>query len=232
MPEPKARRSPDPAGAAPRIDITRIPLDADGYDGNGAFYGTGAPLFLVTWPDGSSQAMRAASLDAARHKAATMLDQAAAGAAEAARRRHALEQKAEQTARERAARTSRYETTWQHPLTGKTAKLAIKHTRDYLGSGEDHLEIESVKGGPHPLSDTGYRSHFVKGLALINAGGPVVFVDRLVAEAIRDRTWLARESRRQQADLFDWADARDAATRSSAAKRPAKQPRRARTPKP
>ena len=219
--------------AAATLTVEPIEVDANGYDGNGAYYGTGTPVFLVTWPDGASQALRAATLEAARRKAKAMLERSATEAAEDTRRRQVLEQKAAQTAPERAHRTTRYETTWRHPLTGATAKLAIKHTRDYLGSGEDHLEIESAKGVPHPLSETGYRSHFVKGLDIINAGGPVVLVDRLVAEALRDRQWLARESRRQQIDLFDWADARDAATRTAAADKPAaKSRRRARMPKP
>ena len=228
----RARRSPDPAGVVPNIDVAPIRLDADGYDSSGAYYGIGQPVFLITWPTGSTQAIRAASLEAAQRQAATMLEHANAEAGEGARRREYLAERGEQTARERARRITRYETRWRHPLTGQTATLAIKHTRDYLGSGEDHLEIESAKGTPHPLSDTGYRSHFVKALELVNAGGPVVLVDRLVAEALRDRQWLARESRRQQTDLFDWADARDAATRSAAAKPATKSRRRARKPAP
>lgn len=225
--------APD-AEARAGIGVEPIKLDAQGYDANGAYYGTGQPVFLVTWPDGASQAIRAASLTAARQKA----EQAFADGTrrDAQWQAAASDREAHDRPRKRdlARRTATYETTWSHPLTGDRRQLVIRHTRDYLGSGEDHLEIESrKKGESHPLSDTGYRSHFVKGLELINAGGPVVLVDRLLAEAMRDKAWLARESRRQQTDLFDWADARDAATRNAAAAKPAtKQPRRARKPRP
>ena len=123
--------------------------------------------------------------------------------------RQRLDERARQHDRARAERTTRYETIWRHPLTGEVRKLHIRHTRDYLGQGEDHVEVESAtKGEANPLSATGYRSHFIKAPALINAGGPVTFVDGLVQEALRDRKWLAVETSRQQGDLFDWAAAR------------------------
>ena len=53
--------------------------------------------------------------------------------------------------------------TWTHPITGKPRSLELTHTRDYLLAGNDHLEIRSIKprDAPHPLSATGYLSHFV-----------------------------------------------------------------------
>lgn len=233
MPARKPRRPPDPVGAASRIDITRIRLDADGYDSNGAYYGAGQPVFLVTWPDGAAQAIRAASLKAAWQKAEAAF--AAGTRRDAQWQAAAADRAAHDLARKRTLerRTATYETAWSHPLTGERRQLVIKHTRDYLGSGEDHLEIESrKKGEPHPLSDTGYRSHFVKGLDLINTGGPVVLVDRLLVEAMREKGWLAREEKRRQGDLFQWADARDQTTAAPMASKPAARARPSRGRRP
>jgi hypothetical protein len=53
--------------------------------------------------------------------------------------------------------------TWTHPITGKPRSLELTDTRDCLHAGNDHLEIRSIKprDAPHPLSATGYLSHFI-----------------------------------------------------------------------
>ena len=56
-----------------KIDIQRIALDAQGYDDNGAYYGAGDPVFLVTLPDGHEQALRAKTRAAARAQAETLV---------------------------------------------------------------------------------------------------------------------------------------------------------------
>jgi hypothetical protein len=210
--------------------IQRIKLDAQGYDANGAYYGTGAPVFLVTWPDGGEQAIRAKSLTDARAKADAALATRVAKPLAPVPVEAPLEPKARPKATKTAIKKrAQYETSWQHPLTRQTHKLAIRHSRDYLGQGQDHLEIVSViERQPHPLSATGYLSHFLKGTDLINVGGPVTFVDGMLAKVLRDKTWLAQESRRAQGDLFQWAEAQTevttpAAKAKPAAPRPAKQ---------
>jgi hypothetical protein len=204
--------------------IQRIKLDAQGYDANGAYYGTGAPVFLVTWPDGGEQAIRAKSLTDARAKAdAALATRVAAKLPAPVPAEAPPEPKARPKASKPAVKKrTRYETSWQHPLTRQTHKLAIRHTRDYLGQGQDHLEIVSViERQPHPLSATGYLSHFLKGTDLINAGGPVSLVDGMLAKVLRDKTWLAQESRRAQGDLFQWAEAQTEVTKPAAKSKPA-----------
>lgn len=207
-----------------KIDIQRIRLDAQGYDNNGAYYGAGDPVFLVTLPDGESQAIRAKTRAAARVQVDALLAKrtAAAGAP-----RRELEAKAKPHAAKLKERATSYTTTWTHPLTHTVHKLTIRYTRDYLGQGQDHIEIDSGKSRtPHPLSETGYRSEFVSATDLINAGGPVTFVDGLIAKALRDKTWLAAETRRAQGDLFQWAEAQgEVAARRKKPARPANSPR-------
>ncbi len=204
-----------------KIDVQRIKLDAQGYDDNGAHYGIGDPVFLVTLPDGESQAIRAKTRAAARTQADALLAKRTVVAGVTPPRE--LAAKAKVHAAKLKERSATYTTTWTHPLTQVTHKLTIKHTRDYLGQGQDHIEIDSGKSRtPHPLSETGYRSEFVAGTDLINAGGPVTFVDGLIAKALTDKTWLAAETRKAQGDLFQWAEAQgEVAARRKAPARPA-----------
>ena len=118
----------------------------------------------------------------------------------------------------------RYVTGWVDPFTGETHRLHIRHTRDYLAQDQDHIEIESAKGAArrsHPLSATGYLSHFMPALDLANAGGPVTFVDAWINRALASKEWRQTETKRRQGDLFQWADARDeiAANAKSARRR-------------
>jgi hypothetical protein len=99
---------------------------------------------------------------------------------------------------------------WTHPLTGKRAKLNIRHTRDYLVAGTDHIEvISAAHKQPNPISDTGYRSHFMDPLELINAGGPVSFVEAWLQRELHSKVWLKEETKRAQGDLFQWAAAQE-----------------------
>jgi len=205
----------------PSPSVQRIKLDANGYDANGAYYGAGKPVFLITEADGHSRAVRATSIaDAKRIAAATP--------APAAKPTHrAAEPKPKRKT------TTRYETTWRHPLTGQTHKLGIRHTRDYLSLGQDHIEIVSATPTtPHPLSATGYLSHFIAATELINAGGPVSLVDGLLAKALCSKDWLGTENRRAQGDLFQWADAQAEVATKRKPDRPGKPtPARRRTPR-
>ena len=96
--------------------------------------------------------------------------------------------------------------------------------------GNDHLEIRSTKprDAPHPLSATGYLSHFIDTDELKAKGGAVRFVtDWLVAEA-KSRAFVTAEQKRLQGDLFTWADRRTPTHR-----RPARRvPRNRRSMKP
>ena len=185
MPAKKARRSPDPAGAAPPIEIARIRLDAEGYDSNGAYYGTGQPVFLVTWPDGASQAIRAPSVTAARQKAEAAL----AGRDKAADPLRQVEP-ASPVLAPRRPRGRSFSLVW------RDWKLAIRQSfPDYAGEGRTHLEItvKSPAGAPIPITDTGYRSHFVATDELAAAGGAVAFVAAWLDREAGTKAWSQTE---------------------------------------
>jgi hypothetical protein len=139
-----------------------------------------------------------------------------------------------------------YEITWTHPSTGKQVLVRIRHTRNYLVSGTDHIEVESIKPPrtPLPITETGFMSHFIDAVQLRDAEGPERFVERWIEREQQTKAWKARDLGNRQGDLFKWADARDqvakrkkvpVAAKSDRPKRPAKaakpKPRMKPTPK-
>ena len=196
MPTGKARRSPDTtAGAAPSIDIVPIRLDADGYDENGAYYGTGQPVFLVTWPDGASQAIRAASLKAARKQAQAALD----ADKEAGKTRNQPD-----LPRQPAAVPTRRPRTRTYSLAWREWKLEVRQSfPSYAGKGRTHLEVrvKSPARAPIPITITGYCSHFIATDELAAAGGAVAFVTSWLDRDAKTKAWAKMEATWRQLEL-------------------------------
>ncbi len=70
-----------------------------------------------------------------------------------------------------------------------------------------HLEIESVKPARAalPVTETGYRSHFIDAKSVINAGGPAAFVEAWFEDAGAQKCWhkcQARQAANNQLSLF------------------------------
>jgi len=83
-----------------------------------------------------------------------------------------------------------------------TAK--VRHTHDYLLDGQDHVEVMVVApaGAVLPITETGYRSHFLPAEELAAAGGAVRFVLDWLDREARTRRWQATEFRWRQLDMF------------------------------
>jgi hypothetical protein len=225
----KARKSPSGVTTARRLDIQRIRVDAQGYDASGAYWGAGPDVFIATTTDGSEEVtVRARNVTEARAKVAAELarrpgDARSEGAPLGGNSHH----------------KSRYEIDWVNPATNEAVRLRITHARDYLSTGSDHLEIESIRPSraPLPITATGYRSHFMPALDLINAGGPVAFVTAWIELEANGRAWSKTAVTKlapapapgAQGDLFQWAQARAETgkrTASKSVKRPASKPRK------
>jgi hypothetical protein len=74
-----------------------------------------------------------------------------------------------------------------------------------LGDDLAHLEVRSIHptDAPLPITETGYRSHFIAASAIAAAGGPVAFVDAWLTVESDSRAWREREqSARQLLLLF------------------------------
>ena len=57
-------------------------------------------------------------------------------------------------------------------------EILVRYCPSWLGQETAHLEIATADRTPHPISETGYRSHFVHPVQIEEAGGPVAYVTR------------------------------------------------------
>jgi hypothetical protein len=181
---------------APKLEIQRINVSAQGYDKSGAYWGAGPDVFIAT--DGAEEVtVRAGSVAEARRKVAAELS-----------RKPGTPPPSEPLGGN-SPRKTRYEFDWTNPASGGVIKIRITHARDYLASGMDHIEVESVKPkrAVLPVTETGYRSHFMPALDLINAGGAVAFVRAWLDREAAGKQWQRQTTARSQGDLFQWADA-------------------------
>ena len=55
-------------------------------------------------------------------------------------------------------------------------EITVRWCPEWLGGDTAHLEIVTSDRSPHPISETGYRSHFSLRELVEDAGGPVAFV--------------------------------------------------------
>lgn len=111
--------------------------------------------------------------------------------------------------RARAKNATVYSILWTDPASGTDITIRITQTRNHLSAGQDHVEIESLKPkhAPLPVTETGYVSHFLPALELVNAGGAVTFVTAWLEREARGKAWQTAVAKRAQGDLFAWADA-------------------------
>lgn len=63
----------------------------------------------------------------------------------------------------------------QHNITWRGVKLEITFTPEKFGL-VDHIEIMAEGRTPLPVTETGYRSHFIQARTVEHHGGAVAFV--------------------------------------------------------
>jgi len=182
-----------------KLDFQRIRVNRDGYDSSGAYWGSGPDVFIATTAAGAEEiTVRARTIAEARQMVA----------AEFKRRPGEPRLGEPDPIGGNSPHKSRYEIDWLNPATNENVRIRITHAREYLSSGSDHLEIESIKPkrARLPITETGYRSHFIPALDLINAGGPVTFVTAWINQEAKGKAWTKTAAARAQGDLFSWAE--------------------------
>jgi hypothetical protein len=80
-------------------------------------------------------------------------------------------------------------------------RLTVRHQPDWA-AGFDHIEITSERRLPFPISETGYRSHFLHGDALKEYGNAESFVRAWLAEAEQSASWRRMRDASRQPSLF------------------------------
>ncbi len=64
------------------------------------------------------------------------------------------------------------------------------------------LDVLEPKGAPLPVTETGYRSHFVRPHDVEQAGGVIAFVRYWLETEARSPAWRRVEAKWRQLDLF------------------------------
>jgi hypothetical protein len=89
--------------------------------------------------------------------------------------------------------------------------VSVSYEADWLGMSKElsqfataHLEIEAVDPPkqPLPVTETGYRSHFVARGVVEQAGGPVAYARAWLDQAAKAPAWKRREAESRQLCLF------------------------------
>jgi len=63
----------------------------------------------------------------------------------------------------------------EHRMEWKGQALLVRWCPVWLTGHTGHIEIVSEDRSPHPISETGYRSHFCPRAEVEDAGGPVAY---------------------------------------------------------
>ena len=91
-----------------------------------------------------------------------------------------------------------------HAITWEGIALQVKWCPVWCElTGIGHLQIASEDGSALPMTETGYRSHFVHGEHVEALGGPVSYVLAWLDEAAQGPAWREARARRDQLDLFE-----------------------------
>ena len=89
--------------------------------------------------------------------------------------------------------------------------IAVSYEADWLGMSEKHpqfatahLEIEAIEPPKQelPITETGYRSHFVARALVDQAGGPLAYARTWLDEAAKAPAWKKRQEQSRQLCLF------------------------------
>lgn len=89
-------------------------------------------------------------------------------------------------------------------LTWRGTLLSITHTPQYFGHA-DHVEVVVKKPAKAilPITETGYRSHFIDPDELHAAGGPVLFVQAWLEREAATKAWRDRQAKLAQLDFLE-----------------------------
>jgi len=89
--------------------------------------------------------------------------------------------------------------------------VAVSYEADWMGMSERHsqfatahLEIEAIEPRMQalPVTETGYRSHFVANGIVEQAGGPVAYAREWLDHAAKAPVWKRQQEASRQLSLF------------------------------
>ena len=99
-----------------------------------------------------------------------------------------------------------YET---HHIMWEGIEIQIRFARDWLGTSKGnyltaHIEVETInpRRAALPITETGYRSHFLTAESVDAAGGAVAYVLEALNDAAKHPAWKTSSAAQKQLPLF------------------------------
>lgn len=95
-----------------------------------------------------------------------------------------------------------------HAMVWRGIPVTVKFERHAFGDVDSryrtsHLQVECTDAGRVlPITETGYRSHFLPPEAVDELGGPIAYVSQWLDVAAQSRKWREIERSQQQMSLF------------------------------
>jgi len=82
--------------------------------------------------------------------------------------------------------------------------LSVSYEAQWLGAGAciAHLQVETVRREPLPITETGYRSHFLPLGEVEAGGGPVAYVRAWLDQEASSDEWRSHLETARQGSLF------------------------------
>ena len=91
-----------------------------------------------------------------------------------------------------------------HEIQWQGMAVSIRHVANWSGTGFDHIEVRSInpERAALPITETGYRSHFLRGEDLERHGGAVAFVTGWLDHEAKAVEWKEHMRASAQLSLF------------------------------
>ena len=81
--------------------------------------------------------------------------------------------------------------------------MDVRHCRNWLNQdGTDHIEVETDGREELPITQTGYKSHFIASVCIAEAGTATNYVLLWLDHAAQSPEWRKREAAARQLSLF------------------------------
>ncbi len=80
-------------------------------------------------------------------------------------------------------------------------ELEIRHMRNWA-AGFDHIEVISAERAPLPITETGYKSHFIQNERIAEYGTSFDYALAWLDDAAQSESWKLKEAQEKQLRLF------------------------------
>ena len=93
---------------------------------------------------------------------------------------------------------------WTKTLIWNDIEITVKYNESRCGlrGSLHHIELETKDKQILPVTNTGYRSHFVNDFAVEHQGGAMNYVKNWLDERAEDKEWQLHVEALKQPDLF------------------------------